>query len=425
MPVDEIFYDELVLFAQIEAEYGVSPGAFAAAHAMLVRDLRITPLQGDRIERDIAKGHFGANASRMVRRHAKIGFKGEMTGPGLTALAAGEAPPWGLFARMCGMAEVIRPGTAAGTIAATKVPVGSPTGTFTYAVTGAYTGTVDRLITLTCTTGGGSGVAAFTVSAPAIANLPAHSQTGQVMTDATPFALVAGATITPTVGTSFEVGDSWTIQLRAAGTTYAPITRDQDSLHAFYQIGPNRHLLAGLRGDCSFEFPANNWPDITVDGSAIYTPGTSEDLPAQDKTRFFAPEPVEFGTTPYVALAGLPLRLQGGAVLKAGQQVAFRSYPGVNEARITRRASTLEITVEAIDIATRNLVEDMALGSVVPFELIHGTRGKLVHVKADRVQITGGVGEGYADDDGTAVVKIEGALLPSDAGNDEFSVRAG
>ncbi|GAB4198014.1 MAG: hypothetical protein OHK0024_36880 [Thalassobaculales bacterium] len=419
---DTFFYREQAFLAQLgdPDAYGAVQEAWAPTHAMLVRDLSINPLQGDQIELNYARPYFGSRPSRLVKRHARVSGKFDLASAGSAAVIAGTAPGWGIMARSAALGEVIR--AAAATVATTKTASGTPTGAFTYVQAAAYTGVVDRLVTIACTTPGDSATAAFTVSSPAVAHLPAHSATGQVMTTGAAFALLGGATITPTVTTPFAEGDTWTIWLRAAGAAYSPVTTGQDVVDAYVQWGPNRHLLAGMRGGGQFVLPANAWPDFEYEGLALYSAPTSESAPTLDTTRFIEPQPVEFGATVYARLGGIDLALTRAA-LQIGNSVVNRSLPGRREIRVNDRQSKLELTFEAMSVADRNFIADLAAGSTLAFELLHGTaQGEAIHLSCPRCQIESG-GD-YADEESSTVQSFTFRLLPSDSGNDEFVLSA-
>ena len=413
----EIYMDEAVLFAQLEDTYGELPDAFAATDAILVKALTLVPLTGDRIERDLVRPTFGANPGALTRKRGTMQFTAEAAGAGVTALDAGTAPAYGKLLRMADMAEVIR--APAATIAASPpTGVSAPTGTFTYVAADPYEGVLDRLVTLECTTGGGSGVAVFTVTAPATRHLAAYSVTGLTMTDATPFALPGGATITPTVGTEFEVGDSYTIQLRAAGSFYTPVTRGQDSCHMFGQIGPNRHIFGGVKSGLTLNATADGWFDLVFDAMGLVGARSSETTPAVDFSAFQEPIVVENANTPWASLGAFEIALRSIS-LNAGNGVARRSLVGQDKVVISSRASTGTIVFEALDLDTVDFFENVETSVTLPVELIHGlTRGSTLHLSADRCELTD---ISVQEEEGVMMCSASISALPSDAGDDEFT----
>jgi hypothetical protein len=103
-----LFKRKAVLHAKIEAVYGTDPGAFAAANAILVRNLNLTPLEVDYAPRDLQRPYFGNSENLPTRMRAMVEFEVEMAGAG----AAGTAPKYGPLLRACGMAETINAGVS-------------------------------------------------------------------------------------------------------------------------------------------------------------------------------------------------------------------------------------------------------------------------------------------------------------------------
>lgn len=415
---NEISMNTAVLFSQMESVEGEVAGAWAAAHAILIKNMTANPLTGNRVERDLVRPYFGANPGGMAAQHMTLQFATEAAGAGEAALDAGDAPAFGLLLRQAGMAEVTR--APATTIAASPpTEVDTPDGSFTYAAGDPYEGIVDRLVTLTCTTGGGSGVAEFTVAAPAVAHIAAYNQTGVVMTDATPFALPGGATITPTVGDAFTMGDVFTIQLRAPGTFYNPVSTGFESGSAFFQYGPNRHLALGMRGNVTLNLQADQYCDLQFDMMAKVGARSSEALPAVDFSGFQDPLIVSDDNTPFASLGGIEVVLRSFN-LNVGQNTTFRSLVGRSAAKITGRSASGSIVFEAQDVDDIDYFNSLRDGDYLPFRVIHGlARGQVVDVASSRLQLTG---LQYQDEDGTAMFNANIVAVPTDAGNDELTI---
>lgn len=414
----EISMNTAVVFNQIETEYGVLPGSWEAAQAILIKSLQAEPLTGNRVERALVKPYFGANPGSLAAKRGTMQFATEAAGAGATALDAGTAPAFGRLLRQAGMDETIR--APAATIAASPATgVGGPDGTFTYVAAAPYQGILDRLVTLTCTTGGASATAEFTVTAPATRHLAAHESTGQVMTDATPFALVGGATITPTVGTNFTMGDVFTIQLYAPGSFYLPISTEFESGHSFFQYGPNRHVFGGQRGNVTFNIQADNYFDLQFDMMGLPGARSSETIPAVDFSAFRDPLIVDDDNTLFVKLGAEEIVFRS-LTLNAGQNNVMRSLVGQKAVRTSGRSSTGTLVFEAIDLDQVDYFDSLEDGTMLPFELIHGlVRGDIVHLTVPQFQLTGLT---YQDEDGVAMFSAQVTTVPSDAGNDEFSL---
>lgn len=97
-----------VLLAKIEDTYGVDAAPTGAANAILATNVRLSPMEGQDVSRDLELPYLGAQASIPTELHAKLTFNVEMTPSG----AAGVAPAWGVLLRACAVAEVITADTS-------------------------------------------------------------------------------------------------------------------------------------------------------------------------------------------------------------------------------------------------------------------------------------------------------------------------
>jgi hypothetical protein len=96
-----------VLLAKLEATYG-SDAAPAGSDAILATDVRLSPMQGQDLDRNLDTPHGGPTGTIPVDLHRKITFKVELAGSG----TAGTAPRWGRLLRACGCAETVTAATS-------------------------------------------------------------------------------------------------------------------------------------------------------------------------------------------------------------------------------------------------------------------------------------------------------------------------
>lgn len=111
-----------VLLAKSEVTYGVDPTPTGSANAMLVRNLTINPLQGDKVSRDLIRPYFGNSEELIASKFVQIEFEVELQGSG----AAGTAPAYAPLLKACGLSETIDAG-----VAVTYEPVSSGFGSVT------------------------------------------------------------------------------------------------------------------------------------------------------------------------------------------------------------------------------------------------------------------------------------------------------
>ena len=96
------------IMAKAEVTYGTDSIPTGAANAVLVRNLSITPLAGERVSRDIVRPFLGASEELIATRYVQIEFEIEMAGAG----AAGTAPAYDAILRACGMSATPQASTS-------------------------------------------------------------------------------------------------------------------------------------------------------------------------------------------------------------------------------------------------------------------------------------------------------------------------
>ncbi len=426
--MSQYLYDRAVVLAKIESTFGVDPSPSASTDAILVEDPAVS-YDITFLERNNVSPTLSPEQSATGRRVASVSFMHEVRNNGNTDGTI--SPVIGRLLRACGMAEVQSTG-ANGTIGATQTEgksSGTSTGTFTYTRTTAYSGTLPRIVNLLCTTAGGSGAVRFTVSAPAIGDLPAINSTSVAMTSATPFTLGGGATITPTIGTSFALGDSYNIALIPAGYAYHPASSGFESVTLYVHYEGLLHKVTGARGTFSVEAQGGQYAKFNFEFTGNYeavSDGTFPTAPVYESTR---PQMVE--------LAGLHLKdnpmsstfisslTASQFQIDLGNEISIResingaaAYAGV---MITDRTPTLSFDPESVTVATHDFFGRMASGTPTSFfARIGTTKGNVVVFEAPAVQYSG---IGYGNRNNIRTFEVEANLAKNTAaGNDELKI---
>lgn len=98
-----IRWNSKVLLLKLEETYGVDANPTGAADAILAKNIRLNPMKGEKVQRELDKAHLGADPSILTGLHSVISFDVELAPSG----TAGTAPAWGSLMRCCGMAETI------------------------------------------------------------------------------------------------------------------------------------------------------------------------------------------------------------------------------------------------------------------------------------------------------------------------------
>lgn len=92
-----------LLLAKIEVSEGVDPTPTGAANAIRGTNVRLTPMDGEDVSRDLEQPFLGAQEMIPAGLRARIQFNVEIAPSG----TAGVAPAWGPLLRACGCAQTI------------------------------------------------------------------------------------------------------------------------------------------------------------------------------------------------------------------------------------------------------------------------------------------------------------------------------
>jgi len=104
-----------LLLAKAETTYGTDSSP-AGTDAILVRQLEITPLQSDTVERELVRPYLGAAQTLLANTRVEVTFQVELAGSG----SVGTAPAYGSILKACGFSETVSAG-----VSVTYAPVSS------------------------------------------------------------------------------------------------------------------------------------------------------------------------------------------------------------------------------------------------------------------------------------------------------------
>lgn len=403
------FKNKLVLLKK-EAVYGTD-AAPEATDVIRASDVNLTPLEADEVSRDNATPYLGASDVFLAGKRVKIDFAVELAGAG----TAGAAPAYAAALLGCGLSETLTAGED--TLDDSPVASGNPTGGFTFVKGDAFAGSVDRTVTLTCTTGGASGVAAFTVNAPAVGDEAEYDQAGVVMTDGAAFALPNGATITPTIGTDFAVDDVFTIALYRPCAEYKPVSESFDSLSLYFQQDKVMHKLTGVRGNVRISMDAKNLPKLQFSMIGIYSPPEASVLLAVNFDSFRDPI-VHNSANTKLSLHGYSA-IANSAEVDLGQGVVWRQRLNDEGVEITDRSASGTLVIEEPEIDVKDFYV-AATGHVKDaLSIIHGsTVGDVVEISAPKAQIGK---PSLSESEGLRMMSLPMTFFAKD-GNDELTL---
>ncbi|MFN4091015.1 MAG: phage tail tube protein [Alphaproteobacteria bacterium] len=94
-----LYWRNKVLLAKLEATYGTDPVPTGAANAILAVDMRLTPMDGQDVSRELELPWMGSQPTVAAELHARLSFRVELAPSG----DPGVAPAWAPLLRACAM----------------------------------------------------------------------------------------------------------------------------------------------------------------------------------------------------------------------------------------------------------------------------------------------------------------------------------
>ena len=211
--------------------------------------------------------------------------------------------------------------------------------------------------------------------------------------------------------------------------TYAPVSGSFSSVTIHYLIDGVRHKVVGCRGNASISAEVGSIPSLDFTFTGVYVAPDDSAIPSVTYGDQATPLVFKNGNSSGFSLLNYAGSLQSIS-LDFGNSTVYRELVGgTKEVLITDRAVTGSVSIEAVTMATKNYfaaaLTDSGLGSNTQLQFTHGTgsagsaNGNTIKVASTRCDI-GDVS--YGEQDGIAMLEIPYTLIPSTAGNDEFSI---
>lgn len=217
-------------------------------------------------------------------------------------------------------------------------------------------------------------------------------------------------------------------QTVVAGTRvdYTPVSAGFEGLSMQFLLDGTGHNMRGSRGTFGLTWQAGEEPILNVDLQGIIDTGTNPALatafPANPAFSAWLDtiESRQGTTTLSVGGQSLPMR---SLTYTHGNQVQQRDIPGRREVRITDRTPTLDMLVEAPDgLAPVDFFALANSGALTAVQVVHGAAaGTLIEASFNQVEFL--PGPRYEADGDVAMLRVQGRVHPSAAGNDELLLR--
>jgi hypothetical protein len=373
------------IVVESEATYGID-ALPDGADAMLVTDLNPSPMQGDEVERNLARPYHGASETFMANVRSGNEFSCELAGSG----TAGAAPRPGRLLKSCGFAETLITPAVSGTATAggansITLAAGSS------AVNNFYNGMILRI-----TAGTGAGTVALI--------------TGYVGSTKVATLLPLSGTVTPSATSAYTIGQQ---------SAYTPVSDLYGSSTIYTYIDKIVHKSPGNRGTFTVNAEVGGIPLVGFSMTGLYSAPADVTPPTATYGDQATPNVVRHSNSGGFKLLGYSGCLQSVSI-DIGNAVNYSERPGCNkEVSIDGRAITGNVLIEAPTIAQMDyFTAALNDGQLGEFSFIHGnTANNIAALYSNRVKVGA---PAYEDLNGTQMLRLPIRLIPSTAGNDEL-----
>jgi hypothetical protein len=384
MPAIPRKFRRLAVLMKLEAEAGTAETP-AAADALLLQDVTLTPMEADRVERNVIRPYLGARPAVLAALRARVQATVDLAGSG----AAATLPPWTTALRSSGMAVRQLAAAHSGTAAA------GAASTITLAAGASATADAYKGFRVRITSGTGNG----------------QSRLITGYDGATKVATVSPAWTTQPTGTSAYAID--------AGAAFSPVSSGEVSATLHWNLDGQRQVVPGARGTFGIELAAKNFPRLTLDMMGFYGDPSAVALPTVDLTAWKEPVAVGFANTPVFEIDGFAAVLERFSYTH-GNTVPFRDRPNARSIEISDRAPSCSITIEAPPHGDKDFYALAKAQVPVAMRLQHGTAaGQIVEIDVPAAQL---LNPRPVENEGIAMLEIDVVPLPL-VGDDEIVIR--
>lgn len=200
---------------------------------------------------------------------------------------------------------------------------------------------------------------------------------------------------------------------------YKPVSSTFESVTIYFNNDGVLHKITGCRGDVEFSLAAGQIPVFKFKMIGIYNAPTDTALPTSTFTGFQTPLVANSTNTPTFTLFGASAVLQELS-LQLGNQVDYITRIGSQYVQLTDRKTAGQVTFEANSIATKDWFTTSLANGLGALALTHGTTaGNKVVLASSTVDL---IQPTYTDGNGVQMLQMGYVLVPTSAGNDEFTL---
>jgi hypothetical protein len=202
--------------------------------------------------------------------------------------------------------------------------------------------------------------------------------------------------------------------------TYTPISSSTPpSVTLYYNIDGVLHRITGSRGTVELQIQVGQIPVFRFTFTGLYNAPADTAAPAVTYTAFQTPLAANGDNTSAFSLYSYSGALQSLS-LNINNTINYRTLIGAEDVQMTDRQVNGTAVFEAPTITQKDYFS-LALGSALGnLAITHGTAaGNRVEITSTRAKV---VNPTYQDLNGIHMLQVPFNLIPSTAGNDEFSI---
>lgn len=209
----------------------------------------------------------------------------------------------------------------------------------------------------------------------------------------------------------------------STSVTYAPVSTSFSSVTMYYSTDGVRHKVTGARGTYSLNLTANQIPVInfTMTGQYVAPTDTADPTPtftAQATPKIFN----DTNTTAFTLFSETDLPLQS-CQLDIGNEVVYRELINSDkEVLIVNRSGSGTLAIEMPTLASHDFFADAVASTTGNLSIVHGTAGGNIVTLASAANAISLGAPAYSEDSGIVMLNLPYTLVPSTAGNDEFTL---
>ena len=393
--MSQTFARKLLLMKQ-EVTEGVDAGPGAATDAILTSRLTLTPVQGDRIERDLDGASVGNDLVQLANKTMRLTFDVEISPTNVDAANQGVAAPGaGTMLEVCGMQKTATAfaDRANGLTAAAAAAEGDTTVTISDAST-VKVG--DRM-----TAGAGANARKYAVTAKA----------GNVVTVAPPL--------------SRAIANASSVTFRGGSVAYKPRSSGFPSATLWLYSGNNLFKFFACRGSWGINFPGSGYPRYTVQMQGkVAQPINVADANFPTGTFNAFPDPLlsSRDNTPVATLDGYAIRLRE-LTYDHNLELVSVDVPNFAGTRIPDRAPSASIAFEEPLLTDHDFYATAAAagGSKRVLQVLQGPYpGPQVRIDMPAAQLMQDFQE--VDYNGVKGLRVNLNPIATSAGDDEIAI---